>query len=158
MGAGYHGGFGHTYGTRNSFAFAMSPTFAGDDNLKNAAKILKPEPGYTDIIVHGNPNTLSATILHNGKWVDIDQRRLAKMFRKDKEYSEGPVRLVSCYSGSENGTFAQNLANKLGVEVMAPSDKLYILANGKTSIGPVPYKNTGTWIHYHPYGNGRKDK
>ena len=157
MGTGYHGGFGNTNGSKQHTAFAMAPTFATDTRLVNAAKILKAEPGYTDIIVHGSPTTFSATILHNGKWVDVDQRRLAKMFKKDKEYAKGPVRLVSCYLGSKNSAFAQNLANKLGVEVLAPSDKLYILANGKTSIGPIPYKNTGSWLHFYPYKKERKN-
>ncbi len=150
MGAGFHGGFGNSYGNKNFAPIAMSPTFAGDADLKRAAKILKPKDGYTDIVIHGDPNGNSAMYLHNGKWVNIDQRMLATMFKHSKDYSKGPVRLVSCYTGAKSASFAQNLANKLGVKVIAPSDKLWILGNGRTSIGKVPYRNTGEWITYKP--------
>lgn len=54
MGAGHHGGFGNTYGSK---AISLSPIYAGDENnLKTASKWIAPKSGYTDIIVHGSPD------------------------------------------------------------------------------------------------------
>lgn len=152
MGAGYHGGFGATTGARrNGFVVTADSTLVGKgkgEELKNVATRIKKEPGYTDVVVHGNPNTVS--VMKNGNWVELDHRRLAKFLKSDSGYSKGNIRLISCSTGKESKGFAQNLANKMGVSVMAPSDTLYIYPNGKVVIGPNQFKNTGKWITYHP--------
>ena len=107
-----------------------------------------------DVVVHGNPNTVS--VMKNGDWVELDHRRLAKFLKSDRGYSKGNIRLISCSTGKESKGFAQNLANKMGVSVMAPSDTLYIYPNGKVVIGPNQFKNTGKWITYHPERKDRK--
>jgi hypothetical protein len=45
---------------------------------------------------------------------------------------------------------AQHLANKLGVTVEAPSDKLYIHPDGSLTIGPHETRNTGKWEEFSP--------
>ena len=82
MGAGNHGGFGNTYGSR---AISLSPTYAGNDNtLNTASKWVKPKEGYTDIIIHGRSDR--AEIKMDDKWVKIDHRVLARMYKGDKSY------------------------------------------------------------------------
>ena len=88
--------------------------------------------------------------MKNNRWVDLDHRRLAKFLKSDSGYKKGNIRLISCSTGKDAKGFAQNLANKMGVSVMAPSDTLYIYPNGKTVIGPSSTKNTGKWITYKP--------
>lgn len=157
MGAGYHGGFGSTTGARSRGVVVADSTLVGrgkGEELKTAATKIKKEPGYTDVVVHGNPNTVS--VMKNGDWVDLDHRRLAKFLKSDSGYIKGNIRLISCSTGKEAKGFAQNLANKMGVSVMAPSDTLYIYPNGKVVIGPSQFKNTGKWITYHPERKGRK--
>jgi hypothetical protein len=158
MGAGYHGGFGLTAGARRDVtAVAADSTLVGrgkGEALKTAATMIKKEPGYTDVVVHGNPNTVA--VMKNGDWVELDHRRLAKFLKSDSGYSKGNIRLISCSTGKEAKGFAQNLANKMGVSVMAPSDTLYIYPNGKVVIGSNPFKSTGKWITYHPERKGRK--
>ena len=148
MGAGYHGGFGSTHG-----AVAAAPTYVGrgeGENLKYAAEKIKPEPGYTDVVVHGGKNDVS--ILHNNEWVKLDHRRLTNLLKHDKEYNKTKsIRLISCSTGAHDGSFAQNLANKLGVPVKAPTDTLWVHPSGKMTIGSSPFKNTGKWIIYKPY-------
>ncbi len=46
--------------------------------------------------------------------------------------------------------FAQNLANKLGRKVVAPSDTVWIHPSGKMTIGPNAWSDTGKWISYYP--------
>ena len=155
MGTGFHGGFGNTYG---ALAISASPVYVGKgEALARFAKSIKPEPGYTDVVVHGTPN--SVAIMHNGKWVYLDQRRLSTMLRHDKEFSKNKaIRLISCSTGANTAGFAQNLANKLGVKVKAPSDTLWVFPNGKMRIGPNQFTNTGHWVNYKPYKKGEKKK
>ena len=94
--------------------------------------------------------------MRNGDWVELNHRQLAKFLKIDIGYSKGNIRLISCSTGKDAKGFAQNLANKMGVLVMAPSDTLYIYPGGKVVIGPSPLQNTGKWIVYHPERRKRK--
>ena len=154
MGTGFHGGFGNTAGSGNH-PVAADSTLIGNGKgfeLKEAAKRVKKLDGYTDVAVHGNPNSISVMVKKDGveKEIVLDHRRLAKFLKHDKGYNGGKIRLVSCKTGSKTGMFAQNLANKMGVTVRAPSDTLYIFPNGKMVVGPSKFRNTGRWIEYHP--------
>lgn len=155
MGTGYYGGFGKTYGSR---AVSASPTYVGKgegDSLAKFAKAIKPESGYTDIVIHGTQERVA--IMHNGKWEYLDQRRLATLMKRDRDLWKGKsIRLISCSTGADTAGFAQNLANKLGVKVKAPSDTLWVWPNGKMTIGPSQFKNTGHWVIYKPYRKGEK--
>lgn len=157
MGAGYHGGFGATVGAGRGSIVVADSTLVGKgkgEALRKAAVVIEKEPGYTDVVVHGNPNTVA--VMKNGEWVELDHRRLAKFLKSDSGYSKGNIRLISCSTGKDPNGFAQNLANKMGVSVMAPSDTLYIYPNGKVVIGPNQFKNTGKWVVYHPGRKGKK--
>lgn len=150
MGAGHHGGFGNTYGSK---AISLSPIYAGDENnLKTASKWIAPKSGYTDIIVHGSPDHVE--IKKGDQWVSIDHRTLARMYRGDKGYTRNPIRLISCETGKNVDGFAQNLANKLGRKVIAPSDTVWIHPSGKMTIGPSARSNTGKWISFYPRKRG----
>ena len=109
-------------------------------------------------MIHGTPDKVA--IFHNEKWEYLDQRRLTTLLKHDKDFNKiKAIRLISCSTGSDTSGFAQNLANKLGVKVKAPSDTLWIFPGGKMAIGPKPNKNTGHWIIYKPYSKkGEKRK
>ena len=70
-------------------------------------------PGYTDYVIHGSPDDFSLT--QYGP--DVTHRAVANAVRKDSAWDGGPIRLIACSSGACGATAAQNLANKLGVEV-----------------------------------------
>ena len=96
--------------------------------------------------------------MHNGMWINLDQRRLANLLKHDKGFHKNQaIRLISCSTGANASGFAQNLANKLGVNVKAPSNTLWIHHDGGMTIGASPFDNTGHWIIYRPY-NGGGDK
>ena len=152
MGAGNHGGFGNTYGSR---AISLSPTYAGKDNdLKTASKWVKPKDGYTDIIIHGRSDRAEIKVGDN-KWVKIDHRVLARMYKGDKDYSKKPIRLISCKTGKDVNGFAQNLANKTGRKVIAPSDTVWIHPSGKLTIGPNARTDSGKWVPFYPGKRGK---
>lgn len=117
------------------------------DNLANYASCIKKLDRYTDVIIHGNPNGFE--VLHNGKWVSIDQRSLAAFIKKNG-YDKGPIRLISCNTGKLPDGAAKNLANKLGVEVIAPSDTVWLWKNGNLTIGPDQFTNNGVWNRFLP--------
>ena len=156
MGAGYHGGFGSTSGARRNGVITLDSSLVGDrpkgKALAEAARRVKKEDGFTDVAVHRAPDHIEVYRLINGeeKGVKLTHRNLAKFLKSDKGYSGGKIRLLSCNTGKETGTFAQDLANKMGVAVKAPSDTLHIWPNGRMVIGSSPYKNTGKWITYYP--------
>jgi len=156
MGAGYHGGFGATYGARKSGVITLDSNLVGDlpkgKDLAAAAKKVKKEEGFTDVAVHGAPDHIEVFRMIGGeeKGVKLTHRSLARFLKTDKGYSGGKIRLLTCKTGMKTGTFAQDLANKMGVAVKAPSDTLHIWPNGRMVIGPSPYKNTGKWITYYP--------
>lgn len=157
MGAGFHGGFGATKGS-----FITNEAFPGTVKLVNSgpgekfgeyAMKAKPKEGYTDVIIHGNPDTDKVSVFHNGKWVDIDQRRLAKFIKQDMGYKSGPIRLISCSTGTKQ--FAQHFANKMGITVIAPSDTIWAHSDGRLTIGPKSYINNGKWVEFHPGKEGK---
>ena len=117
-------------------------------NLKTVSQNIVPLEGYTDVVVHGTPE--SFVVWHNGHWVSLDQRSLATFLKKSSEYSGGPVRLISCSTGAKANGIAQHLANKLGVDVIAPSDTLYVFWDGRLVIGPKPSTNIGEWRVFKP--------
>ena len=156
MGAGYHGGFGATTGARNSDVITLDSSLVGNlrkgKALEVAAKRVKKEEGFTDVAVHGAPDHIEVFRMINGqeKGVRLTHRNLAKFLKADKGYQGGKIRLLSCNTGKDTGTFAQDLANKMGVVVKAPSDTLHIWPNGRMVVGPNAYSNTGQWITYKP--------
>jgi len=129
---------------------ASSKLTGRGDPLAAAANRIKPLENFYDVVIHGSPESFH--VLHNGKWVKIDQRSLAS-FMKKTGYEGGPVRLISCSAGKSSTGVAKNLANKLGEVVKAPTDTLWIHPSGKMTIGPKATKNTGNWKNFIPGGN-----
>ena len=73
MGTGYHGGFGVTAGSHSNVVTADS-TLVGNGKgfeLKEAAKRVKKINGFTDVAVHGSPDSISVIVSKNGKDKEI---------------------------------------------------------------------------------------
>jgi hypothetical protein len=68
------------------------------------------------------------------------------------EFTGQPIRLLSCGTGALPNGLAQNLANKLGVTVIAPNDIIWAFPNGRLTIGPAPLTNTGSFLPFSPEG------
>ncbi|MCI6215483.1 MAG: hypothetical protein MR659_00115 [Mollicutes bacterium] len=115
--------------------------------------------GYIDIVLHGTSQTVQ--IEHNGIAVQIDWRRLANIIKRDKSLKNKPIRLLSCNTGADPNGFAQNLANKLGVKVMAPNKIFWCWPNGyhivasRSKVDPrIPnLGDLGEFVEFVPGGN-----
>ena len=76
---------------------------------------------------------------------------LATLIEKSGQTGDS-IRLISCKSGASAEGIAQNLANKPGLKVTAPTDTLWIHPNGTMTIGKTPTANTGRWVTFTPGG------
>jgi hypothetical protein len=135
-------------GAARAEAAELGAKLGNDSAILNATKWLKAEQGYYDVVVHGNPNVVG--VRAGDQWLLMDHRSLATYIQKQADYGGSAVRLASCQTGACDIGFAQNLANKLGVPVKAPTDKLYVFPSGSTVIGPNQFTNTGGWRIFVP--------
>ena len=139
-------------GTATEGAVGGSNFTASGDKFGEYAGRASPEPGYHDVAVHGSETDFGATpdAWKNGE--NFDHRQLAKMLENDPSYVGGDIRLVSCNAGACNATAAQNLADKMGVNVLAPSDTVWAWPNGDLTIGPDQFTSNGRWVPFSPGG------
>jgi hypothetical protein len=132
--------------------------------------------GYYDVIAHGVEKPGMPTTHINlqtlGREASIDHRVLAKLLNKQKGYDGERIRLLSCLSGNAPEGFAQNLANKINKEVLAPSDMIWAGPQGELPISsskivkdlsgkdlPVPNRPfDGKWNTFEPQGSLEKAK
>jgi hypothetical protein len=96
----------------------------------NAMKASR-QKGVYDVIAHGNPNTVQVASasgkIHNG----VSPRALARYLSMHTKYTGGPVRLLSCSTGSSHSGFAANVSSELSVFVLAPNDTLWVTRSGQ---------------------------
>lgn len=90
MGAGYHGGFGATYGARQGRVITLDASLVGNlrkgKDLEMAARRVKKEKGFTDVAVHGAPDHIEVFRMVDGKekGIKLTHRSLAKFLKADK--------------------------------------------------------------------------
>ncbi len=126
-------------------------TTQGDEFGRNAARA-RPRAGYHDVIVHGSEIDFGAAPTAWADGTNFDHRLLAQIIRRDSGYDGGPIRLVSCRTGAEGATAAQNLANKIGVEGVAPTDIVWAWPSGRLAVGADTWNLSGGWARFHPGG------
>lgn len=107
-----------------------------DRFVLNAAKRSDVDPnGVFDVVAHGSPNKIQ---VHTPSGpVLVDHRVAARLIKESPGYSGQDIRLLSCSTGACENGFAQNLANKLGVNVDAPSDILWAYPDGRMVVAPL---------------------
>jgi hypothetical protein len=102
----------------------------------NASRRADIDPnGAFDVIAHGSTHEIEV-MTRNGA-VMVDQRVAARLIQDSPGYAEGqPIRLLSCSTGACDTGFAQNLANKMGVPVQAPTDLVWAYGDGRMLVAP----------------------
>jgi hypothetical protein len=93
-----------------------------------------PMDGYYDVIGHGLPDSV----------VGMSASELAKKIGPATQGQN--VRLLSCLTACESGTFAQDLADELGVTVLAPTTEISASGKGKT----LTIYDGGEWRWFNP--------
>ncbi|MDE5782647.1 MAG: hypothetical protein K2I03_14420 [Lachnospiraceae bacterium] len=112
-------------------AVAGDMTFVSEPNdyfnyIKNRKDI--DSTGYFDIVVHGDIEKVQISI--NGKASSVNHRFIGNILKHSSEYNGQPIRLLSCNTGASDNGFAQNLANYMNVEVIAPTKFIWVYPNG----------------------------
>jgi filamentous hemagglutinin len=108
-----------------------------------AERVPTSSGGYFNVVTHADPNV--AWVLKGGEWTSVSHRSLARFIQGSEGYSGGPVRLIACEAGACASGLGQNLANKLGIEVLAPTEKAFVDFNGS-------FWTSGTWRSFAPGG------
>ena len=105
--------------------------------------------GYLDVIAHGTPNGIQIT--HNGQHMTVDHRTASRLIQNSDGYNGQTIRLLSCNTGA--------LANKLNVEVYAPTNYLWSTPNGNYFVAGMnnlrlpDMNNRETFKLFSPRGN-----
>jgi hypothetical protein len=89
--------------------------FAAGDPLLDTAHLVEAEDGTYTIDMHGMPD---------GVRIGRDKltvEHLAALLEADPNWKGQPIRLLACETGSGTNSFAQRLADRLGVPVIAPT-------------------------------------
>jgi len=134
---------------------AASPIFmSSNDPLFQNMQNVEPIGGYTDVAIHGNEDGFSYSD-RSGAQVPVSVDEFTSRIQSSKDYDGGPVRLLSCSTGGYSDGAAQQLADKLGVNVMAPTDTLWVYPNGDTIISKnrdeaIKGITSGTWKVFKP--------
>ncbi len=98
--------------------------------FRNISKRKDIDPnGYIDVIAHGAPNRIQIEI--NGISKMVDHRYVGRILKHSDSYTGQKIRLLSCNTGLLDNGFAQNLANYMNVEVIAPTKYIWAYSNGK---------------------------
>lgn len=100
--------------------------------------------GFFDFAAHGTSNSIE----YGSRGNTMTAREVARIIKHNEAYNGEKVRLLSCSTGSTEEGFAQQLANALGVEVEAPTDVLFVYADGRTKIG---FDGSGEMKIFKPY-------
>ena len=120
--------------------------FPDGDPLNENVQKVAPLKSYFDVALHGSP---SAVGFGTAK-ANMSPRLLAAVIRHTKGWNGQNIRLLSCSTGKRvNGdySFAEELANALGVKVTAPNGVLYMPPNGKMYVNK---DGSGQFVIYKP--------
>lgn len=129
---------------------SASPLYISEkDDLYNNAKKVEPIDGYEDVVIHSDKNSFYAYNMQGDEF-SFTAEEMAEMIKMSKSYHGGNIRLIACESAAEGATIAQQLADVLGVEILAPSDIVWVDPDGKMTIGQVPDADTGYWVKIKP--------
>ena len=128
---------------------AASPRFLQkSDVLYKNAQHIKPIDGYEDIVVHSDKFGF-IFMDADGNESNVSVAEFANILKHSDVYHGGNIRLIACESAADGAVTAQALADILHVEILAPSDVVYVDPEGNMTIGN-PLTNDGEWIKIKP--------
>ena len=140
-------------------AFSVEFVNKNDDLYKYS--LLIPELlNYDTVVCHGAENCVYL-YSNNGEEFEYSAIEFADRIQNSSSYTGKSIRLMSCNTGSLENGFAQQLANIMGVEVMAPTEAIWVNSYGEVFISDYDVlaqmwyegKNvneTGSWRKFFP--------
>ncbi|GAA1995097.1 serine/threonine-protein kinase [Catenulispora subtropica] len=129
-----------TFPNKPNHLLLRDPEHPRAGELESTSRALPEEHGYFTVDAHGGPDGV-----HLGdRRLTVEQ--LARIIEADPHWqrTRSPIRLASCDTGRDPRGFAQQLAHRLGVEVKAPTDKLWVSHRGDTFVTGHHYAEDGT--------------
>ena len=139
-------------GAKINMKESVSIFLNSSENLYEYSKKIKPIEGYQDIIIHGD-KTGFAYKDKDGNETLLNVSEFTKILKESGLYQGGKIRLILCETAAEGAYTAQWFANDMGVEVLAPTDIVWIDFEGNITIGPDEFTDTGSWITVKPQSN-----
>ena len=101
-----------------------------DAFYRNMEKVV-PIEGYEDIVCHADSHSFSFQDPDTGEiFEEITAKEMAEQIRKSGKYKGGSIRLIACESGAVENGIAQQLADELGVVVLAPKKMVFLDSEG----------------------------
>ena len=101
------------------------------DSVYNNMENVDPLDGYEDVACHADPYSFGFVDPDTGMEVqEADARMFARLLKDSGKYQGKPIRLIACEAGKLQDGLAQQLANELGVEVLAPTKPVYLNSQG----------------------------
>lgn len=156
--------------SREDDAQALSPRYLNNQTaLYRNVENMEPLPGFEDVAIHSDGWSFSYTDANgddsrrSGE-TDVSAKELADMLRENPNYNGGDIRLVACSAGRFEEGAAQQLADELGVNVLAPDKDVFVYPDGKVILaqneieldyiveGKIP--ETGQWLTFEPRVEG----
>ena len=117
---------------RNDDLESLSLRFMSNrDTVYKNMENVPPLDGYEDIACHADPYSFGFSDPVTGENIqDVSAKTLAKRVIESGKYNGGAVRLIACESGKLEDGLAQQFANELGAEVLAPTKIVYSNSQG----------------------------
>ena len=137
------------YARKATSAAAGSIFVQKNDQLAINAKKITPIEGFSDVVVHGDPKGFYLYD-NNGNEYAYTPTEFAAVIKKSKSYSGGAIRLISCDTANSGASAAQELADIMGVDVMAPTKTVFVDVLGEMTVGSDPFTNDGRWVILKP--------
>lgn len=150
----------------NNSSVQLSSIFVNsNDQLYHNAKKIKPLKGYSDIVMHGSPTELLAYD-NDGVELSYNAKEAAELIKNSREFCGKPIRLIACQAGALKDGIAQQIADELGVNVLAPTEIVNVDIFGNMFISDndilsgiwnsssleerIKIHETGKWVEFKP--------
>ena len=131
----------------------LSSFLNSSEQLYENAKKIIPLPDYQDIVIHGDKTGFSYKD-KDGNETLLNVGEFTKILKESGLYKGGKIRLISCEAAAPGAHTAQWFANDMGVEVLAPTDIVWVDRDGNMTIGPDEFTDSGAWITIEPETEG----
>ncbi len=161
MGSGISGLYIGTHGSHISLG--ALDYMSNNDMFSSSIKRRKDvDPGdYLDIIAHGDSKTI--IIKHNSGTATINHNAFARYLLATGGLTKKKIRLLSCNTGAKSHGFAQGLADRLKIEVLAPKGYVavdnrghYGVYKGRSENGKIILYEKTDFETFYPRGGKKK--
>jgi hypothetical protein len=108
-----------------------------ETEMRTFARALPPFSGEYTVDMHGAADHVAVGS------ESFDAGQLSELVRADRNWNNQPVRLFSCETGQGDRPIAQELANRLGVDVTAPTELVWSNHAGDYFVAPATWRTMG---------------